>query len=65
VSVCVCVDMVGGLVMDMCVSVSVCVDMVGGLAELTGDTADDTDPDEPHSGGSHSLSQKVDTFIHY
>jgi len=50
--------------MDMCVSVSVCVDMVGGLAELTGDTADDTDPDEPHSGGSHSLSQKVHTLIH-
>ena len=59
----VCVDMVGGLVMDVCVSV--CVDMVGGLAELTGDTADDSDPDEPHSGGSHSLSQKVDTLIHY
>jgi len=63
----VCVDMVGGLVMDVCVCVCVClcVDMVGGLAELTGDTADDSDPDEPHSGGSHSLSQKVDTLIHY
>ena len=51
--------------MCVCVCVCLCVDMVGGLAELTGDTADDSDPDEPHSGGSHSLSQKVDTLIHY
>jgi len=30
----------------------------GGLTQLTGDTADESDQDDPHSG-SQSLSQKV------